>query len=310
MSWSRWVAAWASLFALVLLPDPALAARGSSRAAARPVSAHAEQSSQRRPGPVSRRRRVAARRHTERHAVVLLVLGSGYAQAAGSRRVRGLQRRLAGEGFAPGPIDGRYGPRTRRAVMRFQAAHRLRVDGVVGPVTLARLRVTAPTATGRRRVSLRRAASSRAGSSRSVAARPSTPSQLPRTAPDPARVKSVPGRVRAVPATGSWPVVWLTLAGLVVVGGGLVGVVANRSSRVFPRRRRYVTSRSMQIARLAGFRYCRYRDAYVLRLVGHRFGPVLKTTHNEVLKPSPRPSVIHHSRVHDNRRRSRRHVGR
>jgi peptidoglycan hydrolase-like protein with peptidoglycan-binding domain len=70
---------------------------------------------------------------------VLLALGSGYQQAAGLGRVRVLQRRLAGLGFAPGPIDGRYGPLTERAVQRFQAAHGLRVDGIAGPSTLAAL---------------------------------------------------------------------------------------------------------------------------------------------------------------------------
>ncbi len=42
-------------------------------------------------------------------------------------------------GFAPGPVDGRYGPRTEQAVGRFQAAHGLRVDGIADASTLARL---------------------------------------------------------------------------------------------------------------------------------------------------------------------------
>ena len=44
-----------------------------------------------------------------------------------------------GRGYAPGPIDGRYGPRTAQAVSRFQAAHGLVVDGIAGPFTLAAL---------------------------------------------------------------------------------------------------------------------------------------------------------------------------
>ena len=73
--------------------------------------------------------------------VPVLYPGAGYLQARGSVSVRGLQRRLAGLGFAPGPIDGRYGPRTEQAVSRFQAARGLEVDGIAGPQTLAHLGV-------------------------------------------------------------------------------------------------------------------------------------------------------------------------
>ncbi len=68
---------------------------------------------------------------------VVLTKGTGYSSASGAEAVRALQRRLAREGFMPGPIDGRYGPRTEQAVVRFQAAHGLEVDGIAGPVTLA-----------------------------------------------------------------------------------------------------------------------------------------------------------------------------
>jgi len=69
----------------------------------------------------------------------LLAPGAGYTAAHGSRAVRTLQRRLAGLGDSPGAIDGRYGPRTEQAVMRFQAARRLHVDGIAGPQTTAAL---------------------------------------------------------------------------------------------------------------------------------------------------------------------------
>lgn len=64
--------------------------------------------------------------------------GEGYVRG-GSAPVRKLQRGLAAAGFAPGPIDGRYGPLTERAVRRFQATHHLAVDGIAGSQTLGHL---------------------------------------------------------------------------------------------------------------------------------------------------------------------------
>lgn len=49
--------------------------------------------------------------------------------------VEELQRRLADEGFDPGPIDGVFGPRTRAAVVAFQRAAAIEPDGVCGPLT-------------------------------------------------------------------------------------------------------------------------------------------------------------------------------
>ena len=72
-------------------------------------------------------------------ATVLVVPGSGYRSAHGSALVRVIQRRLAQAGFAPGPVDGRYGPLTLRSVLAFQASHSLRVDGIVGRRTWAAL---------------------------------------------------------------------------------------------------------------------------------------------------------------------------
>jgi hypothetical protein len=49
--------------------------------------------------------------------------------------VRTVQARLAAAGFDPGPVDGKFGPRTLAAVQRFQTARGLIVDGIVGPQT-------------------------------------------------------------------------------------------------------------------------------------------------------------------------------
>lgn len=53
--------------------------------------------------------------------------------------VRRLQELLAQRGYDPGPIDGRFGAKTYNAVIRFQGASGLQVDGVVGPRTWAAL---------------------------------------------------------------------------------------------------------------------------------------------------------------------------
>jgi peptidoglycan hydrolase-like protein with peptidoglycan-binding domain/TPR repeat protein len=74
----------------------------------------------------------------------VLTLGTGYGAVNGSKAVRALQRRLINLGYSPGPVDGRYGPLTERAVIGFQAAHGVRVDGIAGPLTSAALRSATP----------------------------------------------------------------------------------------------------------------------------------------------------------------------
>ena len=68
--------------------------------------------------------------------------GSGFASANGSRRVREVQRRLVRRGYRPGPVDGRFGARTRAAVIWFQTKHGLPRTGRVDARSVATLRET------------------------------------------------------------------------------------------------------------------------------------------------------------------------
>lgn len=53
----------------------------------------------------------------------------------GHLTVRQLQRALASAGYYQGPVDGKAGPKTRKAIRDFQEANGLKADGVVGPAT-------------------------------------------------------------------------------------------------------------------------------------------------------------------------------
>ncbi|MCU0695563.1 MAG: peptidoglycan-binding protein [Myxococcaceae bacterium] len=53
--------------------------------------------------------------------------------------VLSLQQKLEEAGFSPGPLDGKFGPLTQRAVRAFQEARGLQVDGIAGPATAGAL---------------------------------------------------------------------------------------------------------------------------------------------------------------------------
>ncbi|MCX5519472.1 peptidoglycan-binding protein [Kaistia defluvii] len=79
----------------------------------------------------------------------LILLGRRILQPAGfaalrlgdaGEAVRALQAELVKAGIEAGPIDGRFGAETEKAVRAFQAAHpNLTVDGIVGPATRAQI---------------------------------------------------------------------------------------------------------------------------------------------------------------------------
>jgi peptidoglycan hydrolase-like protein with peptidoglycan-binding domain len=112
----------ASMLVIALAPASALAGAASGQ--------HAK------PSATQKKQQSA---HIRQAGAVVLAPGSGYLSRDGAARVRALQRQLARAGDAPGPIDGRFGPRTEQAVTRVQAARGLQVDGIVGPLTLAAL---------------------------------------------------------------------------------------------------------------------------------------------------------------------------
>lgn len=54
--------------------------------------------------------------------------------------VLAVQKRLVALGYAPGALDGAYGPTVAAAVQAFQRDRQLEADGVAGPLTLAALK--------------------------------------------------------------------------------------------------------------------------------------------------------------------------
>jgi peptidoglycan hydrolase-like protein with peptidoglycan-binding domain/DNA invertase Pin-like site-specific DNA recombinase len=92
----------------------------------------------------------ATRKALNRAGSGRLTRGAGYAQPAGSPQVKRLQRELRRKGLRPGPIDGRFGPRTEAAVIWLQRLQGLPEKGVVDARTRRALATAPqPQATGR-----------------------------------------------------------------------------------------------------------------------------------------------------------------
>jgi peptidoglycan hydrolase-like protein with peptidoglycan-binding domain/TPR repeat protein len=119
-------------------PHPRRSAASTTRASHTTGAAHSKSHNSSPPGAVR------PARHAGNSSRELLALGSGYSAPQGSKAVKFLQGRLVAAGFSPGPIDGRYGVLTERAVIGFQATHGLQVDGIAGSHTRAVLAVAQP----------------------------------------------------------------------------------------------------------------------------------------------------------------------
>jgi peptidoglycan hydrolase-like protein with peptidoglycan-binding domain len=81
-----------------------------------------------------------AQTHGSVHAVGL---GAGYRNQDGSQRVLRIQRVLHELGYASGPLDGRFGPRTRASVQWLQLKYGLEPSGTIDVATLGRVRALA-----------------------------------------------------------------------------------------------------------------------------------------------------------------------
>lgn len=74
---------------------------------------------------------------TEKHdgAIIRRTLRKGMSDGDGYTDISELQAILNAQGFNCGTVDGKFGNRTRCAVKKFQRAHGLEADGIVGPKT-------------------------------------------------------------------------------------------------------------------------------------------------------------------------------
>jgi 3D (Asp-Asp-Asp) domain-containing protein len=65
-------------------------------------------------------------------------------QGSNGEQVKDAQKHLNNLGYYKGPLDGKYGPLTRLAVLRFQKVNHLNLDGIIGPETFKVLHTASP----------------------------------------------------------------------------------------------------------------------------------------------------------------------
>jgi hypothetical protein len=159
-------------------------------------------------------------------------------KAKPSVRVAAVQQALERRGYSLGRRDGRFGPRTARAVRRFQRAQDLPADGIVGPRTRAALRRTSESVAAKR-------AAARKPAAPSVSSAPSMVTPMPFIAAKP-QPQNQPVALDSGPAWWRSPLLLGVLVALLAVSGAITATRLRRSERAAKYYRAYLARARMQ----------------------------------------------------------------
>jgi hypothetical protein len=166
-----------------------------------------------------------------------------------SVRVQALQQQLVRRGYRLGRrgADGRFGPRTARAVRRFQAAQRLKADGIVGPRTRTALRRTSASIIAKREAKTPKPAATSAPKATTPPVMV-TPQPIVQAAPKVPAGGSV--GLDSGPAWWRSPLLLGVFAALVAVSGAIALTRVRRSERAAKYYRAYLARTRMQAPQL------------------------------------------------------------